>query len=78
MLFRSDPFPVIPTAHLIAQANLQGLRVGGAEVSEKHPNYIVNRGSATSSDVLKLIAQVKEKIQEQFGVELEVEVTVVA
>lgn len=72
-----DPFPVIPTAYLIAQAELQGLRIGDAEVSKKHPNYIINRGNATSYDVLRLIAKVKAVIQEKFHIELEEEITVI-
>ena len=75
---KHDPFPVVPTAYLIARANLQKLRVGDAEVSEKHPNYIVNRGNATAEDVRSLVEKVKEKIQEQCGIELEVEVQFVS
>ena len=69
-----DPFPVVPTAYLIAQAKLQGLQVGDAQVSEKHPNYMVNRGSATSNDVLELIEKVKKAVKEKFSIDLEVEV----
>ena len=73
-VIKTDPFPVVPTAYLISSAGLKGLSVGGAQVSEKYPNYIVNTGGATAQDVLSLIFQVKEKIQEQYGVELEQEV----
>lgn len=72
---KQDPFPVIPTAALLAEAQLQGLRVGGAQVSEKHPNYIVNRGGASAKDVRELIKKVKQKIQKKFSVDLEEEIT---
>ena len=73
-IIKVDPFPVVPTAYLIAQAQLQGLQVGDAQVSEKHPNYMVNRGSATAKDVLELIEKVKKAIKEKFSIDLEVEV----
>jgi len=69
-----DPFPVVPTAFLISQANLKGLRVGDAQVSEKHPNYIVNRGKARAADVLLLIKKVKSIIKKKFSVGLEEEI----
>lgn len=72
---KEDPFPVIPAAVLVANAGLAGMRVGDAQISEKHTNYIVNRGNASSNDVLSLIKKVKNVIQKKFGVELEEEVT---
>ena len=75
-VIKMDPFPVIPTAVIIARANLPGLRCGGAQVSEKHPNYIVNRGDARAKDVLELIAKVKREIKNKFGVDLEEEITI--
>ncbi len=61
---------------LIEQAGLKGLRVGGAEVSEKHANFIVNTGGATARDVLQLIARIQHAVRERFGVTLEPEVVV--
>lgn len=61
-------------AKLIEDAGLKGLRVGGAEVSEKHSGFIVNVGSATSSDVIALYGKVRERVRELFGVTLESEV----
>lgn len=69
-----DPFPVVPTAYLISEAQAKGLRVGRAEVSRKHPNYIVNRGGASSKDVLRLIEKVKKVIKKKFSVTLEQEI----
>ncbi len=60
--------------YLIDKAGLKGLRVGGASVSDVHANFIVNDGTATSSDVLELIDQVRTKIKAKFGVTLELEV----
>lgn len=59
---------------LIDDAGLRGLRYGDAQVSEKHCGFIVNRGNATSADVLKLISLVQKVVLDTFGVELEPEV----
>lgn len=64
-------------ARLIEQAGLKGLRVGGAEVSGQHANFIVNTGNATAGDVLALIEQIQRTVQERFGVRLEPEVLLV-
>ncbi len=69
-----DPFPVIPVAVFLSMANLKGKRIGGAEVSIVHPNFIVNVDNAKSSDVKNLIEIEKEVIKEKFGIDLEVEV----
>ncbi len=61
---------------LIQESQCQGLRVGDAQVSLKHANFIVNLGKATSADVLNLIEMVKGKVREKFGVGLEVEIRI--
>ncbi len=61
----------------IEQAGLKGFAVGGAQVSEKHAGFVVNRGGATCSDVLRLMEQVQEKILREFGVELMPEVRII-
>jgi UDP-N-acetylmuramate dehydrogenase len=61
---------------LIEQAGLKSARVGGAEVSERHANFIVADPGATSNDVLELIEQVRERVQERLGIELETEVEI--
>lgn len=63
-------------AALIDQCGLKGLAVGGAQVSEKHAGFVVNRGGATCADVLELVRQVKARVLSQTGVELEMEVRV--
>ncbi|TDF96683.1 UDP-N-acetylmuramate dehydrogenase [Paenibacillus piri] len=64
-------------AKLIEEAGLKGCRVGGAEVSPLHANFIVNTGKATAHDVLTLIAKVQRTIAETYGVTLVTEVLVV-
>ncbi len=59
---------------LIDDCGLRGFRVGGAQVSEKHCGFVINREEATASDVMNLITQVRERVQERFGVYLETEV----
>jgi len=71
---KSDPFPVLPTAVLNAAAGLKGRRVGGAMLSEKHSNFIVNAGGATAADVKELMGIIAETVKKGFGVELEQEI----
>lgn len=59
---------------LIMDAGLKGYTVGGAQVSEKHCGFVVNRGDATASDVLRLIMDVRCRVQECFDVTLEPEI----
>lgn len=61
-------------AALIDQCGLKGLSVGGAQVSEKHAGFIINKGGATCSDILELMEQVRKRVFEQTGVALEPEV----
>jgi len=62
---------------LIEAAGLKGFGIGGAQVSPMHANYIVNTGSATASDVKKLIEHVQRTVQDRFGVKLEPEVKLI-
>ncbi len=64
-------------AQMIDQCGLKGMRIGDAQVSEKHAGFIVNRGEATSADVKALIAFIRQKVFEQFGVMLETEIRVI-
>ena len=61
-------------AALIDQCGLKGLTVGGAQVSEKHAGFLVNRGGATAEDMVRLIELVRERVLRETGVELEPEV----
>lgn len=62
---------------LIEQCGLKGLTVGGAQVSEKHAGFLINRGGATCADVLRLSDEVTQRVKEAFGVSLEREVQLV-
>jgi UDP-N-acetylmuramate dehydrogenase len=61
---------------LIDEAGLRGLTVGGAQVSEVHANFLVNRGNATAADFLGLAGIVKEKVFAASGIRLEEEVRI--
>lgn len=61
---------------LIDQAGLKGTRLGGAEISDRHANFIVTHDGCKSDDVQRLIDLVRSKIAEQFGVDLELEIQV--
>ncbi|MGI6325339.1 MAG: UDP-N-acetylmuramate dehydrogenase [Bacilli bacterium] len=59
--------------HLIEECGLKGLKIGGAMVSAKHANFIINVGGATADDVRQLIEMVKDIVKEKYNVELKVE-----
>lgn len=61
---------------LIEQCGLKGLAVGGAQVSEKHAGFVINRGGGTFSDVMELISRVQEQVFQKAGVHLEPEVRI--
>jgi len=62
---------------LIMDCGLRGHIIGGAQVSEKHCGFIVNRGNATSEDVLRLIGHIVKTVEGKYGIELEPEVRIV-
>ncbi|HEX9877504.1 MAG TPA: UDP-N-acetylmuramate dehydrogenase [Gammaproteobacteria bacterium] len=62
---------------LIEEAGLKGASVGGASVSDKHANFIINDGTASAADIETLIAQVREEVRVRSGTELELEVKIV-
>ena len=70
---KTDPFPVISAAKLISESGVRGAVSGGAMISEKHPNFIVNTGGATAADVKNLIALMKAAVAEKFSITLEEE-----
>ena len=63
-------------ARLIEESGLKGHRIGDAQVSEKHANFIVNRGQATSADVMALIDLIQETVYERTGIRLDLEVQI--
>lgn len=74
-VIKRDPFPIIPAAYLISEAGLKGVSFGGAMISPKHPNFIVNIFNASSQDVKNLIALVKSEVNRKFKIKLEEEIT---
>ena len=67
----------VGAGRLIEQVGLKGFQLGGAQVSEKHANFIVNRGGATAADVFALIELIQEKVEKGTGYRLEPEINVV-
>ncbi len=63
---------------LIDQCGLKGLQIGGARVSDKHAGFIVNQGGATFQDVYNLIREVRRRVWEEKGVELEPEIRIIS
>ena len=74
-MFRNPPGD--HAARLIEGAGLKGYRIGGAEVSEKHANFIINRENASATDIEELIEYVRQTVLEDFGVSLKYEVRIV-
>lgn len=62
---------------LIESSGLKGKQIGGAQVSEKHAGFIINKGNATATDILNLIKYVQDKVYEDHGVHLETEVKII-
>jgi UDP-N-acetylmuramate dehydrogenase len=74
-VFRNPPND--HAARLIEAAGLKGFKIGGAEVSEKHANFIINRDAATATDIEELIEHVRHSVIEAHGIELKHEVRIV-
>jgi UDP-N-acetylmuramate dehydrogenase len=71
-----NPTPEVSAGLLIEQAGMKGARVGGAEVSDRHANYVVAHSGASSSDVLTLIEQIHQRVWQQFGYDLELQIQI--
>jgi UDP-N-acetylmuramate dehydrogenase len=67
----------IPAGWLVEQADFKGRKIGGAQVSPKHANFLVNAGGATASDILQLASMIKMRLRDDFGIQLEEEVQLV-
>jgi UDP-N-acetylmuramate dehydrogenase len=73
--FRNPPGDY--AARLIEACGLKGHRIGGAEVSEKHANFVLNAGNASAADIEQLIAYLRDQVEQQHGVQLQTEVHIV-
>ena len=65
------------TAKLIDECGLKGYQIGGAQISEKHAGFIINKDNATSEDVMKLIEYTKEQVYNKFGKNIETEIEII-
>ena len=65
------------TAKLIDECGLKGYQIGGAQISEKHAGFIINKDNATTKDILDLIEYTKKKVFEKFGVQIEEEIEII-
>ena len=74
---KQDPFPIVPSAWFIIGAGLAGKKIGQAQVSAKHSNYIINLGGGKAKDVVKLIDLIRKKVKDKYKINLEVEVQMV-
>jgi len=71
-------FGKIPAGYLIESCGLKGKRIGGAEISKQHANFIVNINKAKAEDVLALINLCKKEVKRKFGIGLQEEIRIVA
>jgi UDP-N-acetylmuramate dehydrogenase len=71
-----DPSPDLSARVLIEQAGFKGAKIGGAEVSDRHANYIVAQPGATAADVLALIEQIAQGVRVQFGYDLDLQIQI--
>lgn len=72
-----NPLPDLPAGRLIDEAGLKGMQRGGAMVSRRHANFIVNRGKARAADILSLMTWIQQEIMDTHGITLEREVRIV-
>ena len=68
-----NPDNADPAGKLIEDLGLKGLKIGGAEVSTKHANFIINANNAKAEDIHKLILFVKDKVKKEYGIDLKIE-----
>lgn len=68
---------VLPAGWVIDKANLRGKKIGGAQISEIHANYVINADNATAEDVMMLVSYVKQQVRDQLGIQLHEEVNYV-
>jgi UDP-N-acetylmuramate dehydrogenase len=72
-----NPFEGQPSGKIIDEAGLKGKIINGAQISEKHANFIVNIGNATSSDIVELIHLIQKEVKEKYDIDLKCEQEIV-
>lgn len=70
-------FGIIPAGWLIENSGLKGKKIGGAQISEKHANFIVNQGNARAKDILALIRKIKKEVYRKFKIKLQTEIEII-
>ncbi len=73
-LAKFEKFKKIPAGYLVDLLGLKGKTIGGAQVSPKHGNYIINTGNAKAEDVVKLVSLIKQQVRDAYGIQLQEEV----
>jgi len=76
-VFKNPKDSQFTTGQMIDMLGLRGRVMGGAQVSQKHANFIINRGHASSEDVLKLIDMIKKKVMDNYNISLELEIKII-
>ncbi len=76
-IFKNPEHSTFPAGRLMELSGLKGKRIGGAQVSTKHANFIVNRGKARAKDVMKLIELVRKKVRKDHSLDLELELKII-
>jgi len=76
-VFKNDRATGVPSGQLIDSLGLKGKQAGGAQVYERHANFIVNKGGAKASDVVALIEEIETAVLKEKGIKLEREIRVV-
>ena len=72
-----NPNKEMAAGYLIEQVKLKGKRIGDAEISTKHANFIINHGNASSNDIINLIKIIKNKVKEKFNIDLDLEIKLI-
>jgi len=75
--FFKNPSTTLSAGYLIEQAGLKGCQIGDAVVSHRHANFIINKGQATSKDIIALKQEIQEKVMKTFNIYLEPEVKII-
>ncbi len=76
-VFKNPAESQFTTGQMIDMLGLKGLTSGGAQVSEKHANFIINRGRASCKDVLKLVDIIRKKVMDNYNISLELEIKII-
>ena len=76
--FFKNPSPEHPAGKLIDDAGLKGKKIGDAQISEKHANFIMNTGNATSKEIIELATLAKQEVKAQFDIDLQEEVQIIS